>query len=252
LLDVSPLSIGIETLGGVMTKLIERNTTIPTKKSQVFSTAEDGQSAVTIRVFQGERQMSMDNKLLGQFNLEGIAPAPRGIPQIEVAFDVDANGILHVSAKDKSTGKEQKITIQASSGLSEAEIEKMVRDAEINAEHDKKRKELVEARNHAEGLIHSSEKSLKEFGDKIEAGIKQQIESDITDLKDALTKEDLEDIKNKTEKLMHSSMKIGEYINQHQSEAAPQSDATDSSKGEDEKVVEADFREVKDDESDDK
>lgn len=254
LLDVSPLSIGIETLGGVFTRLIDRNTTIPTKKSQVFSTADDGQSAVTIRVFQGEREMAADNKLLGQFNLEGIPPAPRGIPQIEVTFDVDANGILHVSAKDKSTGKEQKITIQASGGLSDAEIEKMVKDAESNAEHDKKRKELAEARNHAEGLIHSTEKSLKEHGDKIEAGIKQQIESDVKELKDILAQDDAEAIKAKTQTLTQSVTKIGEYMYQHapggatsqEDKSAGGDDSNtgpDSGDAPDGKVVDADFKE---------
>ena len=248
LLDVTPLSIGIETLGGVFTRLIDRNTTIPSKKSQVFSTADDGQTAVTIRVFQGEREMAADNKLLGQFNLEGIPPAPRGIPQIEVAFDVDANGILHVSARDKSTGKEQKITIQASGGLSDTEIAKMVKDAENNVEQDKKRKILVEARNHGEGLIHSTEKSLREHGDKIEAGIKQQIESDIKELKDVLSQEDAELIKSKTQTLMQSTMKIGEYMQQHSADGATAGpEPGNDSAPKEEKVVDADFKEVKDD-----
>ena len=245
LLDVTPLSIGIETLGGVFTKLIERNTTIPSKKSQIFSTAEDGQSAVTIRVFQGERPMAQDNKLLGQFNLEGIPPASRGTPQIEVTFDVDANGILHVSAKDKSTGKEQKITIQASGGLSDTEIDKMVRDAESNAESDKKRKDLVESINHAESLIHSTEKSLKEHGDTIDASVKSAIESDVAALKDLMTKEDAEQIKDKTHALMQSSMKMGDAMNKSQPEDTEHEISEEQKAKKEDKVVDAEFEEVK-------
>ncbi|MCH9754132.1 MAG: molecular chaperone DnaK, partial [Alphaproteobacteria bacterium] len=246
LLDVTPLSIGIETLGGVLTPLIERNTTVPAKKSQVFSTAEDNQSAVTIRVFQGERSMAADNKMLGQFNLEGIAPAMRGTPQIEVTFDIDANGILHVSAKDKSTGKEQKITIQASGGLSDEEIEKMVKDAEANSEEDKKRKESVEVKNNSEAMLHSTEKSLKEYGDKLEQDVKDKIESDMKDLKESLDKDDLDDIKKKTESLMQSAAKIGEVMAQQQ-QAAPEGESGEAKKDDDEKVVDADFEEVKKD-----
>ena len=251
LLDVTPLSLGIETLGGVFTRLIDRNTTIPTRKSQVFSTAEDGQTAVTIRVFQGEREMAADNKLLGQFDLVGIPPAPRGMPQIEVTFDIDANGIVNVSAKDKATNKEQAIRIQASGGLSDADIEKMVKDAEANAEADKKKKELVEAKNQGESLVHSTEKTLKEHGDKVSAAEKGQIEEAIKALKTALEAEDLASIKEKTENLMQASMKLGEAMYKAQAEAAQtagaeQGASTDSAEQpQDEKVVDADFEEVK-------
>ena len=212
LLDVTPLSLGIETLGGVFTRLIDRNTTIPTKKSQVFSTAEDGQQAVTIRVFQGEREMAQDNKMLGQFDLVGIPPAPRGVPQIEVTFDIDANGIVNVSAKDKGTGKEQQIRIQASGGLSEADIEKMVKDAEAHAEDDKKRKAQVEAKNHAEALIHSTEKALAEHGSKVGEGERKAIENAMADLKEALKGDDAAAIQAKTNALAQASMKLGEAM----------------------------------------
>lgn len=245
LLDVAPLSIGIETLGGIFTRLIDRNTTIPTKKSQVFSTADDNQTAVTIRVFQGEREMAADNKLLGQFNLENIPPAPRGMPQIEVSFDVDANGILNVSAKDKASGKEQRITIQASGGLAKEDIEKMVKDAEANAEADKNRKELIEAKNHAEGLIHSTEKSLSEHGDKIDAEIKSNIETNINALKDALKEEDKSAIEEKTKALMESAVKIGEFMNKADAEAAKAGDAEEFAP--DDKMVDAEYEEIKKD-----
>ncbi len=253
LLDVTPLSLGIETLGGVFTRLIDRNTTIPTRKSQVFSTAEDGQTAVTIRVFQGEREMAADNKLLGQFDLVGIPPAPRGMPQIEVTFDIDANGIVNVSAKDKATNKEQAIRIQASGGLSDADIEKMVKDAEANAEADKKKKETVEAKNQAEALVHSTEKTLKEHGDKISAAEKSKIEDEIKALKTALEADDLSVIKEKTESLMQASLKLGEAMYKAQADASAANGAqtqgadtgTSGSTGNDEKVVDADFEEVK-------
>src|SRR3989440_983960 len=212
LLDVTPLSLGIETLGGVFTRLIDRNTTIPTKKSQVFSTAEDGQTAVTIRVFQGEREMAADNKLLGQFDLVGIPPAPRGVPQVEVTFDIDANGIVQVSAKDKATSKEQQIRIQASGGLSDSDIQKMVKDAELHADEDKKKRELIDARNQGEALVHSTDRHLKEFGDKVSAAEKSAIESALEGLKSVLTGEDAEAIKTKTNELAQAAMKLGEAM----------------------------------------
>ena len=249
LLDVTPLSLGIETLGGVSTKLIDKNTTIPTKKSQVFSTAEDNQPAVSIRVLQGEREMATDNKLLGNFELVGIAPAPRGVPQIEVTFDIDANGIVNVSAKDKGTGKEQKIQIQASGGLSDEEIEKMVKDAEANKEADKKKRESVDVRNQADTLIHSTEKNLKEHGSKISDADKKAIEDGSSALKEALKGEDTEDIKKKTETLVQASMKLGEAIYKSQQSTKPDSkkdDGNDEKGKKDDNVVDADFEEVKD------
>ncbi|WP_027142507.1 molecular chaperone DnaK [Mesorhizobium sp. WSM3626] len=249
LLDVTPLSLGIETLGGVFTRLIERNTTIPTKKSQVFSTAEDSQSAVTIRVFQGEREMAADNKALGQFDLVGIPPAPRGVPQIEVTFDIDANGIVNVSAKDKGTGKEHQIRIQASGGLSDADIEKMVKDAEANADTDKKRRAVVEARNQAEALVHSSEKSLKEYGDKVSEAERTAISDAIAALKTAAEGDDPADIEAKSQVLAEASMKLGQAMYEASQKEAAEADAkADAAKDSD--VVDADFEEI--DEDDDK
>src|SRR6201988_4010737 len=241
LLDVTPLSLGIETLGGVFTRIIDRNTTIPTKKSQVFSTAEDNQNAVTIRVFQGEREMAADNKMLGQFDLMGIPPAPRGMPKIKVTFEIDANGIVNVSAKDKATGKEQQIRIQASGGLSEADIEKMVKDAELHASEDKKRREAVEAKNQADALIHSAQKSLKELGEKVAAADKTAIEDAVSDLKEALKGDDAEAIKAKTNTLAQASMKLGEAMYKQQAEADAKRDAAKDD------VVDAEFTEVDDD-----
>jgi len=252
LLDVTPLSLGIETLGGVFTRLIDRNTTIPTKKAQVFSTAEDNQSAVTIRVYQGEREMAADNKMLGQFNLEEIPPAPRGLPQIEVAFDIDANGIVNVSARDKGTDKEQRITIQASGGLSDSDIERMVKEAEENAEADKKLKELVEARNQAESLIHATEKSVKEHGDKVDDAAREAIATATTELQSVLEGEDAEVIQAKSQALAEASMKLGEAIYKAQAEeeaAAEGADQTDEMPAEegDDDIVDAEFEEVDDD-----
>lgn len=248
LLDVTPLSLGIETLGGVFTRLIERNTTIPTRKSQVFSTAEDNQTAVTIRVFQGEREMAADNKLLGQFDLIGIAPAPRGLPQIEVTFDIDANGIVQVSAKDKATNKEHQIRIQASGGLNEEEIQQMVKDAEANAEADKKRRESVEAKNHAETMINTTEKTLQEHGDKISSEDKSKIEADIAALKAILEGDNPEEIKAKTDVLMQSSMKLGEALYKAQAEAATTQPGAEGQPQEG-TIVDAEFEDVKDDRS---
>ncbi len=247
LLDVTPLSLGIETLGGVSTKLIDKNTTIPTKKSQVFSTAEDNQPAVSIRVLQGEREMASDNKLLGNFELVGIAPAPRGVPQIEVTFDIDANGIVNVSAKDKGTGKEQKIQIQASGGLSDEEINKMVKEAEANKETDKKKREAVDSRNQADTLLHSTEKNLKEHGSKVSDADKKAIEDASANLRNALKGTDIEEIKKKTQDLVQASMKLGEAIYKSQQGAKPE-DKNDTKKEDkkDDNVVDADFEEVKD------
>ena len=254
LLDVTPLSLGIETLGGVSTKLIDKNTTIPTKKSQVFSTAEDNQPAVSIRVLQGEREMATDNKLLGNFELIGIAPSPRGVPQIEVTFDIDANGIVNVSAKDKGTGKEQKIQIQASGGLSEEEINKMVKEAEANKEADKKKRDSVDARNQADTLLHATEKNLKEHGAKVSEADKKTIETSAANLRNALKGTDVEEIKKKTQDLIQSSMKLGEAVYKSQQNAKPDATAKDNGKKDegkkDDNVVDADFEEVKEKEED--
>jgi molecular chaperone DnaK len=263
LLDVTPLSLGIETLGGVFTRLIDRNTTIPTRKSQIFSTAEDTQTAVTIRVFQGEREMAADNKLLGQFSLVGIPSAPRGVPQIEVAFDIDANGIVNVSAKDKATGKEQQVRIQASGGLSDVDIEHMVKEAEEHAVEDKKQRELVDARNHADSMIHTSEKNLKEYGDKVGEDERKAIEDGIAALRQVIEGEDTEEIKAKTDALTQSAMKLGEAMYKAQAEADEAPEAGDAAANEgaapgaapdgaadeaaDEKVVDAEFEEVDED-----
>ena len=249
LLDVTPLSLGIETLGGIMTKMIDRNTTIPTKKSQVYSTADDNQSAVTIRVFQGEREMAQDNKILGQFDLVGIPPAPRGVPQIEVTFDIDANGIVSVHAKDKGTGKEQQIKIQASGGLSDADIDQMVKDAEQFAEEDKVRREAAEAKNNAESLIHSTESQLREHGDKIDAGLKSEIEAAVAEAKTAVEGGEPAAMTEKSQALAQVAMKLGQaiYEKEQQSAASPGADDDAGAAKSDEDVVDAEFSEVEDD-----
>ncbi|HYI42813.1 MAG TPA: Hsp70 family protein, partial [Sphingomicrobium sp.] len=251
LLDVTPLSLGIETLGGVFTRMIDRNTTIPTKRSQVFSTADDNQSAVTIRVFQGEREMAADNKILGQFDLVGIPPARRGVPQIEVTFDIDANGIVNVSAKDKGTGKEQQIRIQASGGLADSDIERMVKEAEQFAEEDKKRRAAAEARNQAESLIHSTERQLAEHGDKVSSDVKSEIETAIADAKTAVESGDADQMNEKTAALTQSAMKLGEAMYKAQqaesdSGAAPEAETADAGGAGEEEVVDAEFSEVDD------
>ena len=250
LLDVTPLSLGIETLGGVFTRLIDRNTTIPTKKSQVFSTADDNQSAVTISVCQGEREMAADNKNLGQFNLEGLPPAPRGVPQIEVAFDIDANGIVNVSATDKATGKEQAIRIEASGGLSDDDIDQMVKDAEANAEADKERRESVEVRNNAESLIHATEKSISENEDTVEAEDREAAEAAIAELRTALEGDDKAEIEAKAQALTQAAMKIGEAVYKAQQEAAGEA-AAEADAQDEENIVDADFEEVPEDDADD-
>jgi molecular chaperone DnaK len=256
LLDVTPLSLGIETLGGVFTRLIERNTTIPTKKSQVFSTADDNQTAVTIKVYQGEREMAADNKILGQFDLVGLPPAPRGVPQVEVTFDIDANGIVSVQAKDKATGKEQQIRIQASGGLSEADIQRMVKEAEANAEADKQRREFIELKNHADGLVHQVDKNLKEHGDKLPAQEKGEAEAAMAAARSAMEGTDVEALKQATERLSQSAMKLGESMYKSQqadqaADATAQAGAAGGQQGSqggkpDEKVVDAEFEEVDD------